>query len=77
MKHFDQGLWWLGSFCCLLIIQCGHISLQSRLTHEELDMHWGILSTVATYALVLKHQAISIHHADEIVLVSDQFDSKI
>ena len=33
------------------------------MTHEELEMHGCILSTVATDALVLKHQDISIHSA--------------
>ena len=34
------------------------------LTHELLETHGRYLSTVATDALVLKHQAISIHSAD-------------
>ena len=34
------------------------------LTHEQLEMHGSVLSTVATDALVLKHQTISIHNAD-------------
>ena len=34
------------------------------LTHKELETHGYALSTVATDALVLKHQAISIHSAD-------------
>ena len=33
-------------------------------THKELDMHGCVLSTVSTDALVLKHQATSIHNAD-------------
>ena len=36
----------------------------SWLTHKELEMHGCILSTVANDALVLKHQAISIHSAE-------------
>ena len=36
-------------------------------------MNGCILSTVATDALVLKHQAISIHSADEIFIVLDPF----
>ena len=35
-----------------------------HLTHEQLETHGSILSTVATDALVLKHQIISIHSAD-------------
>ena len=34
------------------------------LTRKQLETHGHILSTVATDALVLKHQAISIHSAD-------------
>ena len=36
--------------------------LLSTLKHWE--MHGCVVSTVATDALVLKHQAISIHNAD-------------
>ena len=35
-----------------------------KLTHKHLEIHGGVLSTVATDALVLKHQAISIDNAD-------------
>ena len=35
------------------------------------------LSTVATDALVLKHQAISIHRVDWIIMVLDQFHNEI
>ena len=34
------------------------------LTHKQLETHGCVLSTVATDALVLKHQAISAHIAD-------------
>ena len=34
------------------------------LTHKQLQMPRCMLSTVATNALVLKHQAISIHSPD-------------
>ena len=34
------------------------------LTHKQLEMLGCLLSTVATDALELKHQAISIHSAD-------------
>ena len=40
---------------------CSGLSL---LTHKHLETHGSVLSTVATDALVLKHQAISIHIAD-------------
>ena len=37
------------------------------LTHKQLETHEWVFSTVATDALVLKHQAISIHCADCII----------
>ena len=39
-------------------------SVPERFTHKQLEMHRCILGTVVTDALVLKHQAISIHSAD-------------
>ena len=45
------------------------------LKHQE--MHCCIVSTVATDALVLKHQATSIHSADKTFIVLDQFHIKI
>ena len=39
------------------------------LTHKHMEMHGCILSTVATDALVLKHQAISIHSAEYIFIL--------
>ena len=33
-------------------------------THKQLEMYECVLSTIASDALVLKHQAISIHSAD-------------
>ena len=39
------------------------------LTHKNLEMHRYIISTAATDALVLKHQVISIHSADWILVV--------
>ena len=35
-----------------------------ELTPKHREMHGCIVSTVATDAMVLKHQAISIHNAD-------------
>ena len=35
-----------------------------ELTPKHQETHGCVVSTVATDALVLKHQAISIHHAD-------------
>ena len=37
---------------------------QHGLTLKHWEMHGCIVSTVATDALVLKHQAISIHNTD-------------
>ena len=48
----------------------------SILTHKHLEMHVCILNTVATDALVLKQQAISIHSADPIFFVLDQFHTE-
>ena len=39
-------------------------SCNPSLTHKQLEMYWCILSTVATDALVLKHQAISIQNTN-------------
>ena len=41
-----------------------------------MEMHGCILSIVATDALVLKHQAISTHSADEIFVLLYQFHAK-
>ena len=49
----------------------------SMLTHKQLETHGCILSTVATDALVLKHQAISIHSVDQIFITLDQFNTEI
>ena len=38
--------------------------VSASLTHKHLEIHGCILNTVATDALVLKHQAISTHSAD-------------
>ena len=50
---------------------------KTLLTHKQLEMHRCILSTIATDALVLKHQAISIHSADKIFIVLGQFHTKM
>ena len=47
------------------------------LTHKQLKTHWCVLSTVATDTLVLRHQAISIHSADQVFIVLDQLHTKI
>ena len=43
------------------------------LNHKKQEMHERILSIVATDALVLKHQATSIHSADQISIALHQF----
>ena len=43
----------------------------------QLEPHGCIFSTVATDALVLKHQANNIHSADKMHIISDQFHTKI
>ena len=48
----------------------------NMLTHKQLEQHGCILSTVATDALVLKHQAISTHSADECSLYWNTFMQK-
>ena len=43
------------------------------LTHKQLEIHGCLLSTVATDALVLKHQGISIQSAEWIFIVLNKF----
>ena len=38
--------------------------LVSVLTHEQLETHACIISTVATDALMIKHRVMGIHSAD-------------
>ena len=47
------------------------------LTHRWLKTNGCVLNTVATDALVLKHQAISIHSANQILIVLDQIHAQI
>ena len=46
------------------------------LTPKHRETHGCVVSTVATDTLVLKHQAISIHNADQTFIVLDQFHIK-
>ena len=46
------------------VINSLRISDKICLTPKHRETHGSIVSTVATDALVLKHQAISIHNAD-------------
>ena len=50
--------------------------VQQGLTPKQVEMHECILSTVATDALVLKHQAISTHSADKKSMYCTSFISK-
>ena len=43
---------------------------------RELVMHGCVISPVVTDALVLKHQAIRTHSADQIQAALDQFNKK-
>ena len=47
-----------------LVVQGIRVSAAMELTLKHRDMHGCVASTVVTDALVLKHQAISIHNAD-------------
>ena len=47
-----------------------------ELTLKHRETHGCIVSTVATDTLVLKHQAISIHNADQPFFILDQFHIK-
>ena len=47
-----------------------------KLAHKQLE-NGCVLNTAATDALVLKHQAISIHSADWIFIGLDQFHTEI
>ena len=49
----------------------------NQLTHRQLEVHDCLLGTVATAALALKHQPISIHNADSLFFKLDQFDLEI
>ena len=43
---------------------CDALQTDKELTHKHQETHGCVVSTVATDALVLKNQAISIHNAD-------------
>ena len=47
------------------------------LTHKHPETHECILNTVATDALVLKHQVISTHSAEQICIALDQYQIKL
>ena len=47
------------------------------LTNKQLEMHGWVPSTVAIHTLVLNHQAISIHSAEQMFIVWEQFHTEI
>ena len=49
----------------------------NHLIHEYLETNGCILSTVVTDSLVLKHVITSIHIADHICIVLEQFHGRI
>ena len=62
--------------------RCHHDYLSMKpyvisLTLKHRETHGCVVSTVATDALVLKHQAISIHNPDYTFIALDQFHMKI
>ena len=59
----------------MLCYEDGSMLVQFLLTHKHLEMHWCIVSTVATDALV--HQANNIHSAVWIFIILDQFLTEI
>ena len=52
-------------------------AVQWRLTPKQLETHGCVFSIVATDELVLKHQIISAHIADKIIIASDQCHTEI
>ena len=46
----------------------GSVTHPQFLTHKQLEMHGCIICSVATAALVLKHQVIGSHSADNILI---------
>ena len=46
-------------------------------THKQLEMHGCVFNTTATDAVVLRHQASSIHSAEEIFIALVGFHTKI
>ena len=53
------------------------IPYRFSLTLKHRETHGRVVSTMATDALVLKHQAISIQNADLTFIVLDQFQIKL
>ena len=51
--------------------------VETLLSHKQRERLAYIISIVATDGLVLKHQAISVHSAELIFILLDQFDIRI
>ena len=51
--------------------------LNIPLTHKQPETNGCVLSTVPADSLVLKHQAISSHSADEIQIWLNQFHTQL
>ena len=62
--NIDQGSALIDVMACCLMVDAWSWTSTVHLTHKQLEMYGCILSTVATDALVLKHQVISSHSAD-------------
>ena len=56
---------------------CINVYLNYSVTHVQLEMLGCILSTAASDALVLKHQAIIICRPEQVIIVLDQIQMKI
>ena len=54
-----------------MVVQTGHFA-SDQCVNQYTDMHACIPSTVVTDALLLKHQAISIHSANQRFMVLNQ-----
>ena len=65
----------LDTYQCLC--QVFGILCDQDLTPKQLETHECVFSNVATDGLVLKHQTISTHSADEIIFVLEQFHTEI
>ena len=64
-------LWFKDIYVCLYVCVCvcSHLdNIILGLTHTQLETHVCAFSTVMTDALVLNHQAISIHSTDLVFL---------
>ena len=60
-----------------LVIEIELDQVIKRVNSSTTETYGCILSTVATDALVLKHQAISIHSADWISIMLDKIHKEI